>query len=164
METGEMSKIRIKVGNTEIEFEGSEDYMRQELPALIELLTESATTDDDDETEDDAEVLEGDPAKQELKLTTNTIAAKLGAKTGADLALATCAHLCLVKGVDSFERKHILGEMKLASNFYKGTYSKNLSRYLKTLVNDSKILETAQDKYALDNKEKATLGQRLSGS
>jgi len=54
--------------------------------------------------------------------------------------------------------------MKLASNFYKGTYSKNLSRYLKTLVNDSKILETAQDKYALDNKEKASLGQRLSGS
>jgi len=51
-----MSKIRIKVGNAEIEFEGSEDYMRQELPALIELLTESATTDDDDETEDETEV------------------------------------------------------------------------------------------------------------
>ena len=110
-----------------------------QLPALIELLAESATTDNEDETEAEAEVLEGDPAKQQLKLRTNTIAAKLGAKTGADLALAACAHLCLVKGVDSFERKHILGEMKLANNFYKRTYSANLSKYLKTLVNDSKI-------------------------
>jgi hypothetical protein len=34
------SKIRIKLGTTEIEFEGSEDYMRQDLPDLIERLSE----------------------------------------------------------------------------------------------------------------------------
>jgi hypothetical protein len=168
VEKNEMSRIRIKVGTTEVEFEGSEDYMKQELPALIELLTESAPADtgvDTDEAEE-AEVLEpsGDPTKRKLDLSTNTIASKLGAKTGTDLALATCAHLCLVKGADSFERKHILGEMRLATNFYKKSYAANLSSYLKTLVKDSKILETSDDKFALDSKEKTSLEQRLSGS
>ena len=162
----QMSKIRIKVGSTEVEFEGSEEYMKQELPSLLELLTESAMTDTEADEAEEAEVLEpsGDPGKQRLELTTNTIAVKLGAKTGTDLALAACTHLSLVKGADSFLRKHILGEMRLATNFYKRSYAANLSSYLKTLVANSKILEVAEDKYALDAKEKGNLEQKLSGS
>ena len=160
------SKIRIKVGSTEIEFEGSEDYMRQELPALVELLSEIASTDVDEDADENeaAELVQasGDPNKQRLELTTNTIAAKLGAKTGTDLALAACAHICLVKGVDSFNRKHIFGEMKLATNYYKKSYGGNLSIYLKSLVTNSKILETAEDTYALHATEKANLEKRLA--
>jgi hypothetical protein len=166
VENHQMSKIRIKVGSTEVEFEGSEEYMKQELPSLLALLTEFAMTDADADETEEAEVLEpsADPGKQRLELTTNTIAVKLDAKTGTDLALAACAHLSLVKGADSFLRKHILGEMKLATNFYKKSYGANLSNYLKTLVANSKILEVAEDKYALDAKEKGTLEQKLSGS
>jgi hypothetical protein len=157
------SKIRIKVGNTAIEFEGSEDYMRQDLPILIERLSEISPTGDVDE-EEPAEVLppSDDPSKKKLELTTNTIATMLDAKTGTDLALAACAHLCLVKGVDSFMRTHILGEMKLANNFYKKSYGANLSNYLKTLVSNSKILETAQDTYALNATEKSKSRKEVS--
>src|SRR5688572_8721918 len=144
--------------------------MRQELPALIELVMDAAPPEPepDEEIDEDEEAEEiqasPDPNKRRLQLTTNTIAAKLGAKTGSDLALAACAHLSLVKGVDSFQRKHILAEMKLATNFYKNTFGKNLSGCLKTLVNRSKILETTENTYALENKEKTRLEQPLNGS
>lgn len=157
------SKIRIKVGSAEIEFEGSEDYMRQDLPALLERLYELSPSPDTDE-EEEGEVLppSDDPSKKKLELTTNTIANKLGATTGPDLALAACAHLCLVKGRDSFSRANILGEMKLANNFYKKSYGGNLSKILRSLVSDSKILETAQDTYALNATEKANLEKQLT--
>ena len=49
-----------------------------------------------------------------------------------------------------------------ANNFYKQSYSSNLSRTLKGLVAEGKLLETAQHTYALDSKEmtriKAALG------
>ena len=160
-----MSKIRIKVGATEIEFEGSEEYMKEELPRLLELLSEIAPVEADS-PEEPSEVLKpsGDLSKQKLQLTTNTIASKLGASSGADLVLAACAHLCLVKGADTYTRAQILGEMKLATNFYKQTYSNNLSPSLKTLVKGGKLLETAQDTYALDAKEKVSLEGKLGAA
>jgi hypothetical protein len=54
--------------------------------------------------------------------------------------------------------------MKLANNFYKKSYGGNLSTYLKTLVSNSKILETAQDTYALNATEKANLEKKLAAS
>ena len=103
------SKIKVKVGAIELEFEGSEDYMRQELPALIELLN-TLTPELEDMPEEESDVLEApvDPTKQKLQMTTNTIAAKLDVKTDADLAFAACAHLALVKGADTFTRANIL--------------------------------------------------------
>lgn len=160
-----MSKIKVKVGTTEIEFEGSEEYMRDELPKLIELLSDIALPGYGQEDEE-SELLppSDDPVKKKLQITTNTIATKLGANSGPDLVLAACAHLCLVKGADTFTRANILGEMKLATNFYKQSFNKNLSPALKTLVKGSKLLETAQDTYALDAKEKTRLEAKLSGS
>ncbi|MEM4988793.1 hypothetical protein V8G57_15475 [Collimonas sp. H4R21] len=161
-----VSKIRVKVGSTEIEFEGSEDYMREELPKLIELLGDISSVNVNDENDEVADVLPSvaDPAGKTLQMTTNTIASKLGVGSGAELVLAACAHLCLVKGADKYSRSNILGEMKLASNFYKTTYNNNLSASLKTLVKGGKLLETAADVYALDAKEKTRIEAKLSGA
>lgn len=160
------SKIRIKVGAAEIEFEGSEEYMREELPRLVEMLGDLAPSDRQQEGEEDAEILppSDDPKKRKLELTTNTIATKLNVTSGSELALAACAHLCFVKGADTFKRANILAEMKLASNYYKQTYSNNLSKALQTLVKTGKLLETAQDTYALVAKEKTRVEALLSGT
>lgn len=126
-----LSKMRIKLGVIEIDFEGTEDYIRNELPNLFELICTYAPTPNDVESEyEEVEELpeNPDPGKQIIQMTTNTIAAKLGVKTGSDLVLAACAHLCLVKGADTFERKNILVEMQTASNYYKQIHSKNLSK------------------------------------
>jgi hypothetical protein len=140
-----VSKIRIKLGNIEIDFEGTEEYIRGDLPSLLELIcTYSVTSENSLEADIDVEEAEElpanpDPTKQRIEMTTNTIAAKLNVKTGSDLVLAACAHLCLVKGADTFERKNILAEMQTASNYYQQNHSKNLSKSLSSLVKDNKL-------------------------
>ncbi|MDA7088426.1 hypothetical protein PH586_18760 [Pseudomonas sp. SA3-5] len=159
------SKIRIKVGTAEVEFEGTEQYMREEIPSILGMLVEYSEFQSSLD-EESSEILpeSTDTAKKKLQITTNTIATKLNSNSGADLIIAACAHLCLVKGQDSFKRSNILAEMKLATNFYKQTYSKNLSAALQSLVKAGKILETSVDTYALDSKEKQRLESILSGS
>ena len=97
-------------------------------------------------------------------MTTNTIASKLNVKTGNELVIAACAHLCFVKGADTFTRSNILAEMKLASNYFKATMRKNLSNTLKTMINQNKLLETATDTYALEASLNEKLGKQLNAN
>lgn len=160
------SKVRIKAGNVEVEFEGSEDYMKDELPSLVELLYSLSPSGSASEEDRESESVEAptDESKQKIQMTTNTIASKLSVKSGNDLALAACVHLTFVKGADTFTRSNILAEMKLASNYYKANMSKNLSSSLKALVNQNKILETAKDTYALEATVKDQIGKKLNVS
>lgn len=159
------SKVKIKAGSIEVEFEGSEEYMKDELPALVELLYSLSPLDETSDEEDSIELQAStDTSKQKLQMTTNTIAAKLNAKKGGDLILAACAHLALVKGADTYTRSNILAEMKLATNYYKTTMNKNLSASLKTLVKQSKLLETSTDTYALHASAKTTIETTLNAN
>lgn len=159
------SKVRIKAGSVEVEFEGSEEYMKDELPALVELLYSLSPADDSDEEEESVELQATvDTSKQKLQMTTNTIAAKLNAKKAGDLILAACGHLALVKGATTYSRSNILAEMKLATNYYKATMNKNLSGSLKTLVKQNKLLETAADTYALDANTQKTIESTLNAN
>ena len=96
-----------------------------------------------------------------LRQTTKSIAAKLSANTGSELALAGAAHLTLAKQKGTFTRKELLKEMQGASGYYKSTYSNNLTKILKGLASSGKITETAKDSYSLEAKEKADLETKL---
>lgn len=159
------SKVKVKAGSIEVEFEGSEEYMKEELPALVELLYSLSPADDSTDEEESEELAAStDTTKQKLQMTTNTIAAKLNAKKGGDLILAACGHLALVKGADTYTRSNIAAEMKLATNYYKTTMNKNLSGSLKTLVKQGKLLETATDTYALHANTRATIESTLNAN
>ena len=145
------SKIRLKIGPVEVDFEGTEDYIKNSLPALIDQLLEKVPLESA-VAHPEEEVLLPEPhdtSKRKLELTTNTIAAKLGVKSASELIMATCAHLALVKGADSFLRANITAEMKTASNYFRQTYVNNLSKSLSTLVKSGKLIERSQDTYAL---------------
>lgn len=163
-----ISKIKVKLGDIEIDFEGTEEYIRNDLPNLLELVfTYSASNSNDLESDTDCEESEEllatpDPTQQRVQMTTNTIAAKLNVKTGSELVMAACTHLCLVKGADTFERKNILAEMKTASNYYKQNHSKNLSQSLSSLIKDNKLIERAKDKYALTAQTKQDMEALLA--
>lgn len=150
------SKIKLKVGTVELEFEGSESYMKEELPGLVELLCNNAPDEPSEEDKNSADVLppSDDKSKQKIEMSTNAISAKMNVTSGADLVLAACAHLCLVKGYDTFTRKNILAEMQTASNYYTKSRGKNLSPALKSLQKDEKLIERSTDNYALSANEK----------
>src|SRR5687767_12900337 len=138
MESPKMSsKIKVKVGGVEVEYEGSEAFLKEELPGLLSTLAklqkEFGSTPTL-ETEIPRENGEARVAPVFGQATTGTIAAKLGVKSGPELIVAACARLIFVLGKDSFTRKEILQEMQSAAGYYKYTHVNNLTKYQRNLV------------------------------
>lgn len=68
MDESNKSKIRIKLGKMEIEFEGSEAFLEHHLPNLIELLASVGPADFEDEgIENEEELLDTSPRPEEHK-------------------------------------------------------------------------------------------------
>ncbi len=148
------SKIKIKLGPVEVEYEGSEEFLKKELPDLLyaisKLYKESGIPGFGPESEEQSGTRGG-----KVVGTTGTIAAKLSVKSGTDLAIAAATRLILGMGRASFTRDQLLTEMKTASSYYKKNYSNNLSKILNQLVKSEKFVETAKDTYSLSAKSKS---------
>lgn len=149
-------KIRIKIGTIEIEYEGTEDYLKKDLPELIDKLIslklpriEEKASEIENPSEDTSNIVDS-----VIQMSSNTIAAKLNVKSGTDLIIAACATLSLVQNKDTFQRKDILTEMQAATNYYKNSYGANLTKYLKNLVSNQKLIERTKNTYALNASEK----------
>lgn len=164
----ENSRIKIKMGTVEVECEGSESFIKHELPEIIrsvsELYNESLGSNmpnsgpkDGKQDDPDSEISDG-----EMNIgTTGSVAAKLKVNSGPELVIAAAARLTFAEKKDKFSRKDLLSSMKSASSYYRTTYSKNLSQYLSRLVKDGALLETAKDVYAIQAKKKESLKNQL---
>lgn len=152
-----MSKIRIKIGAVEVEYEGTDDFLRDELPLLLDkLATLGARVPAENSgggvaasTNESANVGNGGSAGSVDVGTCSTVAATIGAKTGTELAIAAGAKLIIGDGRSSFTRKELLDEMKSATAYYNKNYSSNLSKTINGLVKDKKFREVAKDTYGL---------------
>lgn len=155
------SKIKIKLGPIEVEYEGSESFLKQELPALIKTVTELSKSAGVtlDNIESDHDKGKSDTGMPQLSIT--SIATKISCSSGPDLVLAAAAHLTLVKKLEVFSRKQLLAEMKVASGFYKSSYRDNLTAYLKSLLKD-KLNERSTGQYSLSASARKELGSTLA--
>lgn len=165
------SKIKIKMGAIEIEYEGSEAFLKEELPALLsavsDLYTASEIANSTTNSEPPTGSVEFGPQPQSkttstLQVTTGSIAARLNANSGPELVLAAAARLTLSLGVATFSRSQLLQEMKSATAYFKQTYTKNLSGSLNRLVKDNKLFETSKNTYSLSASAKSSLEARLA--
>lgn len=159
------SKIKIKVGPIEVECEASEEFIKNELLKMLSSVSELYKESDltiANETPPLGEKGKGAPSNAKISWSTGTIASKLNSKTGADLIIASCAHLAFVAGKKSFTREEIHNKMKTATGSYKKTYSPNLSSYLQTLVKNDKLNELSEkDTYALNESHRKKLEKQL---
>ncbi|KGI78839.1 hypothetical protein [Oleiagrimonas soli] len=152
------SKIRIKMGAIEVEYEGSEEFLKKELPELLrgvlELHRESGESVNDDRGQGESgDNMGREVEKESFTGTTNTVAAKLSASSGTDLIVAAASRITLVLGKDKISRAELLKEMQDASSYYKKSYSANLTKYLKQLVQADRLREIAKDTYSLSASE-----------
>lgn len=156
------SKLRIKVGTLEIDYEGSEEFNKADLLALLEALHKIRA----ESGSDLADVEQGDSDKVVKQtgdtLSTSTVAQRLGADSGPLLALAAMAKLIISAGAESATRKQILAEMKLAKSFYKSSYGSNLGNTLKRLVQDGALHEVGTNNYSLNEKKRDELRKKLA--
>lgn len=167
------SKIKIKLGAIEVEYEGSEAFLKEELPALLgavaELYQKSGSSHSLDlkqsEAPSSAQITDSNSAPKvggQIQMTTGAIAARLQVKSGGDLVIAAAARLALVENQESFSRQRLIQEMKSAASYFRKTYISNLSATLKTLLKEGRLNEPAKDTYALTALSDQELRSRLA--
>lgn len=154
------SKIKIKFGQVEVEYEGSEEFIKQELPNLIKQVSDLCRT----ATLPAPVTLDyvAPPKPPTIQMSAGNIAAKLSCSKGPDLVLAAAASLTLAKNQEVFTRQQILDEMKAASSYYKSSYGGNLTTLINSLIKAGKLLERTQGQYALSANSRGELESRLA--
>jgi hypothetical protein len=152
------SKIRIKLGSIEVDYEGSESFLKEELPSLLAAVSDlyqrsSHSVQDEPSAPELGGLPIGDNGRSEerarIEMTTGSIAAKLNVKSGPDLILAAAARLCIVDDLAKFSRKQLIEQMRSATAYFKPTYVNNLSSSLNTLLKDGRLNEPSKDTFAL---------------
>jgi hypothetical protein len=159
-----ITKLKVKVGTFELDFEGEEEFIRKDLKDLLSLFGKfSLSPQANGSSGNSKTVVPPANGQPNLKLTTESIATRLNAKTGPDLLFSACARLGVVNGQESFSRKQILSEAKTATGYYTENVSRNISRDLRGLVKERKINEVASGIYSLNAEAKKELCAQLSG-
>ncbi len=160
------SKLRIKLGAGELEFDGTEQFMKDEIiPMIKEIALMGARGDLQAPPTIEAK---GTPiqlppkAMADVHLSTSTVAAKLKATAATELAMAAVAHLVLGQHKHRITREEILTEMKSATFFYKSSMTNNMTNTLKQLVKATRLNEVATDTYSLPHREKIALEEQLA--
>lgn len=156
------SKIRIKMGAVEVEFEGSEDFLKKELPDLLSTISKLHGERVGGEVLAQADPAHVGSGSVVPKMTTKNVAAKLKAKSCTELALAAAAKLTLVDRKSPFSRKDLLGEMKTADGYYKTNFNNNLGKSLKTLVSNGDLVEPSTGNFNLAADRKKELEASLA--
>lgn len=157
------SKLKIRIGDVEIDYEGTEAFLKEELPALLRTAMELHKAAEQDDKK--APANKEKPARtggQILAATTATIAARLKVDSGPDLLLAAAAQLTLVTQKERFSRQELLTEMQTASAYYRKSYSNNLTKYLTGAIADGKLQETATNVYALSATTRSEMEGKLA--
>lgn len=158
------SRIRIKMGQIEVECEGSEQFLKKELPDLLESVTRLYEQSGPVRDETDCEKREGAqvPPTGIVIGTTATLAGQLNVKSGNDLVIAAAAQLTLVGGKAEFSRQELLASVKSASGYFKDSYGKNFSNYLNGRVKAGQLVEPRSGHYALGAEKRKELEATLA--
>lgn len=148
------AKVRIKAGPVEFEYEGETELGVSDIKDLfthIETLFKVPVLAEVPESHPPAIPPASNPpagAAPSQKLHINSIATKLKAKTGPEVAEAAAAALQIYEQKQTFNRAELLEMMKKATMHYKDSMAGNLSKILTTLVG-SKFNQVSDGVYSL---------------
>ena len=151
------TKFRFKINELEIECEGQEQFIKNELPNICNqfkdvdfgLAPKSVLP-----KELDAKLSDSKPI---VSHSVSSIASIMKVKSGPELVMAASAYLTFSQGKESFSRQEIHEEMKRAKGHYKKGMSSNLVSNIASLVKNRRLNEGADGSYALAADEKSEL-------
>lgn len=150
------AKVRIKAGPVEFEYEGETELGVSDIKDLfshietlfkVPVLAEGGEPHTPQSSNSSQNAKAGANAPKQ-KLHINSIATKLKAKTGPEVAVAAAATLQIFDDKQTFTRSELLETMKKATMHYKDSMSGNLSKMLGTLVG-SKFNQVSDGVYSL---------------
>jgi hypothetical protein len=155
------TKVHIRSGDLEVGCEGSEDFIKQELPKILEIVAGLRRHN----AANDSSVLNNPPpgnTRNPKHLSVTTVAAKFACKSGPELVEAGAAKLAVIDGMDDFSRENLLDAIKKATGYYKATYSNNLTVYLNGLIKNQRLLETGEGKFSVPPNVRAEWESKLA--
>jgi hypothetical protein len=165
MEGENIIKFRMKSSLLEFEYEGAASFIGKNLLEFIQNVNEAhrdfSPIEIDKKSPSESPAKTGNPSSPNPKLSASTIAINIKAKTGPDLALASCVYLSLSEGKESFSRQEILDTMKTVVGVYNQTMSKNLSQTIETLVRNKKIQQLSSSNYSLSAITRSEMEMKL---
>ncbi len=157
-----MSKIEIQVGQIKVHYEGDDNYIKTELPALLDkLIHQSKSIPMVESAHVDVAQSKVNGAAVVKVGTTNAIAGRINAKTGPDLFTAAAAKLYFVDKKESFSRQELIKEIRSATQYFKETYVGNASSILKTLGKTT-LNEASKDRFSLTASAVADMEPKLA--
>ncbi len=155
-------KLKLKLGDLEVEFDGSEDFVRKDLVKLAQDFSKTGVP------VASARPSNGKPQSAttngplDQTLTTTAIAKKLSCKTLQDLIQSAVAYLALVRGQESFSKDEIWENMKAATGYFDAKMSKNYSREIGKMVKADFLREVAKDRFSLASEHVTALQTRIA--
>ena len=165
------ARIRIKVGQVEVEYEGEDNFLKGELlktlKDVLEIQTKHpvAPTTADNSTIGPTPAVSPSPGAGKIELSTDTIATLIKANTGPELAIAAAANLTFTQNKPVFTRQELIKEMRSSPSHFRDSHPGNMTKYLKSLTKSQdrlRLISKDNDTYALSNKEKQTLEAKLA--
>ena len=144
----------------EIDYEGDAQFLEKDLLKLVEDIQKIAPSSSHGHGHSSSSSGAKKPSEG-LLLTTKSIATKLNAKSGPDVAKAAAAHLAISKGSETFSRTDLHNAMKTAAGHYKSSMHGNLTGIIKALLTDDILVETNTDIYSLTPTAEAKLKGQL---
>lgn len=161
------SKLKIKMGHIEFEYEGDANFDAESTKDLFSHLESlvgvtPAAAFDASSTLPATAPSDAPSSASPLNYSPNTIAAKLNATTGSNLVLAAAAYLQLVNGNESFKRQDLHDAMKGAKSYYKANMGGNLSKMIASLISSGRINELSNSEFSLSAAEQNSIRTRLA--
>lgn len=161
------AKVRIKAGPVEFEYEGETELGVADIKDLfshIETLFKVPFLAEGGDHHTPAPQLNVDhtvPKNLSQKLHVTSVAKKLAAKSGPQVAEAAAAALQIYDGEQTFTRGELLDTMKKATMHYKESMAGNLSKILGTLVG-ARFNQVSDGVYSLSADAYADLETKLA--
>ncbi|HBU96596.1 hypothetical protein [Thalassospira lucentensis] len=147
------SKIKIKMGAIEVEYEGTSEFLKEELPELLEAISILyRTVGEASESSGLAEVLPsggGQPSSGVIQGTTNTIATKLNVKSGPELIMAAAAQLTFVENKETFSTAMLREKIKEATQYVNKSILSNFASNKSKLIKSGNLSELSKDHFSI---------------
>jgi hypothetical protein len=149
------SRIKIKFGDVEVEYEGADGFLKTALPKLLKEIAGLLGVPEAGGTKRSPG---GQKASGPASIT--TIAQRLNAHKLPDLVLAAALSLTL-KGNATATKAGLRKEMRDAVGFWKGAMATNFDKTLARLAKGGRITHSGGDNYALSPAQKEAISSRM---
>lgn len=158
------TRIKIKLPNLEVEYEGTPNFLESGLLELTKKFGDFAKEEVSqlplrDNQDDDTKTHE-----VHSSLTTIAIANRLGTKSGPELIIATMAKLKFTDGKDVVSADDIKTEMKEAHSIYKKSMTSNFDKNITNLVKQEMVNVVAAKRYSLSRKKIESIEKQIDFS